>query len=110
MNEQVTILSPEQMAVRIEKYMKDNADEIDVMINKKIKASINRAIKDAFQTADGYGRTDGTAEQAIKKTITAEIEKATSSIVIDQGELVEQINRKLQKKLSSVSVKVNVSM
>lgn len=35
MNNQVTILSPEQMAMRIEKYMKLHADEIDVMIDKK---------------------------------------------------------------------------
>lgn len=110
MNNQVTILSPEQMALKIEKYMKENTDEINVMIDKKIKASINRAIKDAFQTTDRYGRQGGIAEESIKKIITAEIEKATSAIVVDQDELVEQINRKLQKKLSNVSVKVNVSL
>lgn len=110
MNNQVTILSPEQMALKIEKYMKENTDEINVMIDKKIKASINRAIKDAFQITDRYGRQGGIAEESIKKIITAEIEKATSAIVVDQDELVEQINRKLQKKLSNVSVKVNVSL
>lgn len=109
MNNQVTVLSPEQMAVRIENYMKDNAVEISEMIDKKIKASINRAIREAFQTAD-YSRKDGDAEVAIKRAINAEIARATSAITIDQGELVDQINQKLQKKISNVSVKVNVSL
>lgn len=109
MNNQVTILSPEQMATRIEKYMKLHADEIDVMIDKKIETSIKRAINDSFKRESEYSAA-GTAEKEIKKAVNAQIKKLTNSIEVDQDELMGKINDKIQKKIDRVSVKLNVSL
>ena len=107
MNEKVMILSPEQMAVRIEKFMKLHADEIDVLIDRKIATSVKRAINDSFKPKSDYS-TEGMAEKEIRKAVNANLKRVTSCIDVDQAELTKKINEKIQKKINKVSVKVSL--
>ncbi|GEK28894.1 hypothetical protein [Furfurilactobacillus siliginis] len=97
---ELTVLTQEQLSERFNKYIADHQEEINEMIDKKIHTSVRSAIADAFAM---YG---GTATNQVKGIVQGRIDNLTSSVEINDEELLDKLNKKVVTQVRKANVSI----
>lgn len=99
-NEYKVVVSQEKVDERIDKVIEESMEEYLAMIDKKIKSKVKNAINDAFNSYRGVGT------KAIEQKIDGVVINRINEIEIDENEIKELAQKKLNRLLKNVSVNV----
>lgn len=104
------LLTDEQIKRAYDQYVTDHADELNVLITKKIESSVKSAISEAFASGKGYNNRKGWATKQVTALVDEKIESATNSktIVVDLNDIQNKINSTVQRKLKKLDVDITM--
>ncbi|VDG18207.1 hypothetical protein MUDAN_BIHEEGNE_03126 [Lactiplantibacillus mudanjiangensis] len=104
------LLTKEQIQQAYDQYLADHADEINVLITKKIESAVKSSIAEAFASGRGYDNQKGWAAKQVTGLVDEKIKAATNSktVVVDLDNIQNKINSTIQRKLKKLDVDITI--
>lgn len=99
-------ITEERIKEITQKYLEENKETIDGMIEAKVSTAVKRCIN-SFFTSESYGEKPY-AEQIIMQKVEDRVNKAVDEVDIDKEEIKNKVQKKVNTEINKVVKSIGI--